>query len=605
MGKFFKGKLGFNKVKDFTKLKNVNNLKAIVKRIGSFKLRYKIALSYLLIICIMLIICIQNGMNFIYLNDNMDDIYSNRMIPSQHLSKINRDTLNMKYIIMDTIYDEGLKVEQVKEKSKIIDDLKKDIDLKISEFEKGNLSSSEKTQLMVLKKSINSYNETRKKTLEYVIMGDYENAIETNNMNLTTQIIIEQTLEKIIDLNNKVASELKDKSDESFKKSLLYMSLLLIAGIGVSIITALIISKSINKRIMVLTKKSLDISEGDLREEICEEEIGTIDELGVLCHNFNSMSREVKELIKSSKSSSNNVLEDNQILHNKMESLVSNTDHIVENINAISTNMENNSGSIEEINSSIYEIMNLSSQLNEQTMEGERLTVDINHRAKVMKDNASASSKKAITMFEEKSELIQKSIAKGEVVKDIINITDTIQKISEQINLLALNAAIEAARAGEHGRGFSVVADEVRKLAEMSKVSVKDIRGLVDEIYDSYGELSTNSKSILEYFEDSILRDYESFTDTGNQYQSDSDSFSGIIQKINSSMGIVKRNMEYIGDSMEVLTENIEETTVSSSEMLEMANGIRSLVNELEEVSKDQKDNSERLILDLEKFRIN
>lgn len=69
-----------------------------------------------------------------------------------------------------------------------------------------------------------------------------------------------------------------------------------------------------------------------------------------------------------------------------------------------------------------------------------------------------------------------------ESIGRIHQILDSITRISDQTNLLALNAAIEAARAGEAGRGFSVVADEVRKLAEESRVSVKKVSGIIQEI---------------------------------------------------------------------------------------------------------------------------
>ena len=64
---------------------------------------------------------------------------------------------------------------------------------------------------------------------------------------------------------------------------------------------------------------------------------------------------------------------------------------------------------------------------------------------------------------------------------NIGQVTTTITKVANQINLLSLNAAIEAEKAGEYGIGFSVVAREIRRLADQTAVAALEIEDMIVE----------------------------------------------------------------------------------------------------------------------------
>ena len=114
---------------------------------------------------------------------------------------------------------------------------------------------------------------------------------------------------------------------------------------------------------------------------------------------------------------------------------------------------------------------------------------------------------------------------------EIHDVTQIINKISEQSNLLGLNAAIEAARAGEHGKTFSVVADEIRKMAAGSAEGSKKIN---EVIKDTIQNIQSTSEQLVELSQA-----------VGNQ-ELEAESFSSTTEELHKMTTKLKQHIEVL-----------------------------------------------------------
>lgn len=187
----------------------------------------------------------------------------------------------------------------------------------------------------------------------------------------------------------------------------------------------------------------------------------------------------------------------------------------------------------------------------------------------------------------------------AQMSESIGRITETIEKISEQINLLSLNAAIEAARAGEAGKGFAVVAEEIRKLAEQTRQSIKEIDSIVGKVKNDINNASYNmnisigtSKKLKQTVKE-VDNQFDGILNAIFRIAEQNGTINKEIIAVNKSKDMVVSSMQDISAvaeqssaSTQEISASVEQQTASLEVIAETTNGLKNIVNELEELVK-------------------
>ncbi|MGE5700969.1 MAG: methyl-accepting chemotaxis protein [Clostridia bacterium] len=340
-----------------------------------------------------------------------------------------------------------------------------------------------------------------------------------------------------------------------------------VLGIGV----ALFMSRIITKPILTLAVAAERISSGDLTGE--EIKVKSGDEIGELAHAFNTMKRNLYELIRKVGKGAEQLAASSEELYAGTEQVAAASTEVAEKMQGLANNSthaaqtgEESARSVEEAALGVQRIAVSSSSVSESS-HGSMVEAKQGHEAIQQVINQMSHIRETV----HGSAVLVEEL--GNQSQQISQITQVISDITAQTNLLALNAAIEAARAGEHGRGFAVVADEVRKLAEESNESAVKIVRLIEEIQTGVNKVIHSMQKGTEEVETGV----ELIHGAGESFE-----------RILSSIQNVSSQIDEISATSEELSANTQQVAASAETMSAMAKGAAADSQSVAAVTEEQ-----------------
>ncbi|EIA26459.1 Methyl-accepting chemotaxis-like protein, partial [Candidatus Arthromitus sp. SFB-5] len=266
--------------------------------------------------------------------------------------------------------------------------------------------------------------------------------------------------------------------------------------------------------------------------------------------------------------------------------------------------MEQTNATLQEITASSKLISDEMFNIKMNAEKGYDSTQDISKRTNLIKSNITESKDKAIQIYENVKSDLETAISKSKEVDEINTLTESILSIASQTNLLALNAAIEAARAGEAGKGFAVVAEEIRTLAEESSVTANNIKSIAQNVNTSIESLIISSRQILDFIDNKIILDYDSFIDSSEEYRSDTFKINDFMKNFLDISKKVSDAVETIVGSITEISTTVNSGTIGLSNISDKNFQIVEKINSLKQFIKDNKITTSQLNNIVNKFKI-
>lgn len=286
---------------------------------------------------------------------------------------------------------------------------------------------------------------------------------------------------------------------------------------------------------------------------------------GALAESFNSMTRELRSLIRQVKDVTMQVGLSANAINDTTGQLAAGSEAQASQITRTTSAIANMAVQIQEVS----ENASLSAQVAADSLGNAR------YGTKAVQDNINAMN----SIRKQVQETAKRIKKLGERSQEISQTVRMIDDLSDRTSLLALNASLQAAAAGEAGIGFAVVAEEVERLAERSNRLTQQIGALAQTIQvETKDVVASMEETIHEVVVGSTLADkagrtlveieqvstrlaelLQSISEAANRQAKSSEDISSAMENISKVTELVQTGAQRAAGSVKILVDLSDE----------------------------------------------
>lgn len=482
---------------------------------------------------------------------------------------------------------------------------KEEINGLLDKLDQMSVTEDEKSRVQTIRTYYEGFTDAYQKVTDSIENGNKTQAQEYCNLELFKAANkLSDALNSYIEFYNTDVDTVVANQGNVYKQGI-YANLIVVGLIIVMLVASLYTTifkvvkpiKKTSKELKVIVK-DMQSGHADMTKRVT---VKGSDEIAELASGMNVFLDTLQEVLGEIATNSN-------AIQDVVQNVGKSVDTANTNAYDISAVMEELSATMEEVSSSATTVTDNISNVNDEVISIADDSKAMNDYASTMQERAEQLKQKAVNNQENTSQMIagiieslKSAIEESTSVKHVNELTEEILSVSSQTNLLALNASIEAARAGEAGKGFAVVADEIRKLADSTRETANNIQSINAQVTDAVEKLSESANQLVEYIDETIMPDYDSFVKTGEQYRADAtyvnstmDQFEARANSLKEVVIVMKQSVEDISTAIEESAKGIATAAENTNILVENMDKVKAKMETNQQISDKLKAESNR-----------